>query len=149
MSGRNKQKARASRPRTTAPVVTGISLSALILELRRLQHGVAVLEHIAGRLFQEYSAEEGEPRFLVTTGTEAPVIADSDALIETAGLLARAAEEGRRRMREILTVQLPGSPGVGATESVETPVETTDSERFNSRVVAAPRMLRPSSQRLP
>ena len=105
------------------------TLAALVLELRRAQHRAAVLDHLAQRVFAEYSAEEAELRFLVATGAEAPVLADSDALIEASALLTQAADEARRRVQEILLRQLPGPPAPGCE------VDTTDDDRFVSRVV--------------
>lgn len=122
--------------------VASRSLASAVLELRRAQHRAAVLEHLAQRLFADYSAEEAEPTFLIKTGTEAPVLADPDALIEAAGLLARAAEEARRRVQQILLVQLPTGPGPETAAGAEP--SDDDGERFISRVVMAPAPTSPS-----
>lgn len=132
-AGKDKKSPRApATGRGTATEATGRSLAAVVLELRRAQHRAAVLEHLAQRVFSEYSAEEAEPRFLIATGTEAPVLADTDALIEASAMLTQTAAEARRRAEEILLLQLPGPAGPTSV------VDTTDEDRFVSRVVATP-----------
>lgn len=134
MSRRRRQQRRVVQPSAgqrepgTSPA-TGATLAALVTELRRAQHRAAVLEHLGQLLFNRYSAEEDEPEYLVTIGEDAPVVADSDALIEVAAVLAQGVDVARKRVVEIAQLRLPGG---GVDDEDDGGV---DVERFLGRVV--------------
>lgn len=117
-------------PAPEAPTpARGAPLAMLIHELHRTQHRAALADHLAGRIYADYLGEDAAPRFMVTIGDGPPVQADSDAVIELAGMLATTADAARQRVSEILALELPGG---GEARAEDGP---SDNAQFEARVV--------------